>query len=83
MRLLDLQHELALTGQHLSDRLKEGDTIIFNGLYFSDCTFFTLDKEYKIKRITETLLKVTCNMSFMSINIFPNGLNSFTLKEED
>lgn len=69
-------------GTKLVDILSEGDTLINNGYYFSDCDFFTKDKEYRVKVVAPTVLKVTSNMSFMSINIFPNGLNAFILKEE-
>lgn len=80
--LLVLQKELQENNQNLVDILSEGDILVSNGYYFSDCDFFTKNKEYRVKVITPTVLKVTSNMSFMSINIFPNGLNAFTLKEE-
>lgn len=83
MTLLNLQHDLALEGKHLSDVLKVGDKVIHNGFYFSDSDFFIKNEEYKIKAITETRIKLSSRMSFMSIDIFPNGLNAFILKEEE
>lgn len=80
MRTLLRYHQ---EGINLVDILSEGDIIINNGMYFADCDFFTKGKEYKIKIITPTMLKVTTNMSFMSINIFPQGLNAFTIKGDD
>lgn len=76
--LLKYQQE----GMSLVDIIKKDDIVIYNGGFFSDCTFFTKGNFYAVKVITPTQLKITCNMSWMSINIFPNGLNAFTLKEE-
>jgi len=69
-------------GTKLVDIISESDILVNNGHYFSDGDFFTKGKEYKVKAISPTILKVTSNMSFMVINIFPHGLNAFTLKED-
>lgn len=67
-------------GTKLADIISEGDILVNNGHYFSDVSFFTKGKEYKVKAISPTRLEISSNMSFMSINIFPHGLNAFTLK---
>lgn len=65
----------------LHEFLEVGDILEYNGGYFSDCSYFSKNKEYKITGISQYSIKVKSNMSFISINIFPNGLKAFILKD--
>lgn len=66
----------------LDSKIKSGMVLIYNGGYFSDCSFFSKNKEYKIKSVSPYAIKVSSNMSFMSINVLEQGLKAFNIKEE-